>query len=78
MELIHIDLSGPIDPSTWDNKKYMLTFIDDYTHFTIVYLLKNKYEVTETIKEYAERVETKWNSRISQIRSDNEPEVRIR
>lgn len=37
----------------------------------MVYLLKNKHEVAETIKEYALQVEAKWNSKISRIKSDN-------
>lgn len=71
LELIHTDLCGPIDPLTWDRKRYMLTLLDDYTHFTMIYLLKNKHEIPQTIKEYTERVEAKWNMKISRIRSDN-------
>ncbi|KAL6420787.1 hypothetical protein ACFW04_014027 [Cataglyphis niger] len=48
-----------------------ITLIDDYIHFTIVYLLKYKHETAEIIKEYAQRVETEWSSKISKIRSDN-------
>jgi transposase InsO family protein len=60
-----------VETPTWDDKKYMLTLLDVYTHFTVIYLLKNKYEVTDTIKEYAERVEAKWNLKIAKLRSDN-------
>lgn len=49
----------------------MLTVIDDYTHFTMVYLIRNKHEVAETLKKYAQQVETKWNCRVSRIKSDN-------
>lgn len=44
LKLIHTDLYGSVDPFTWDEKRYMLTLIDDYTHFTMVYLIKNKSE----------------------------------
>lgn len=30
LELIHSDVCGPITPSLWDGKRYILTFIDDY------------------------------------------------
>lgn len=49
---LHTDLCGPIDPSTWDDKRDMLTMIDDYTYFTMVYLIKNKSKVAKTLKEY--------------------------
>ncbi|UYV61480.1 hypothetical protein LAZ67_1005005, partial [Cordylochernes scorpioides] len=37
LEIVHTDLCGPIEPLTHDNKKYIMTFLDDYTHFCYVY-----------------------------------------
>ncbi|KYN01654.1 Copia protein [Cyphomyrmex costatus] len=71
LEIIHTDLCGPINPKTWDGKEYFLTFLDDYTHLTIVYLLKSKNEVFEIMKEYVEKVENYWNMKIAKIRCDN-------
>lgn len=45
LQIIHTDLCGPIDPQTWIKKRYFLTFKDDYTCYTIVYLLEKKSEV---------------------------------
>lgn len=42
LELVHSDVCGPINSPTWDNYKYYVTFIDDYTHFVMVYLIKEK------------------------------------
>lgn len=71
LEIIHTDVCGPIDPSTHDNKKYFVTFIDDYTNYTMVYLLRAKYEVFEIIKEYIVEVEAKWNMKTHKLRCDN-------
>lgn len=71
MEILHTDVCGPVEVSTWDSKRYILTILDDYTHFTVIYLLKNKHEVSELIKEYVEQVEVKWRSRVVKIRCDN-------
>lgn len=68
LEIVHTDVCGPIDPFTWDKKKYIITFIDDFTHFVMVYLIEGKFEVTETVKEYTNQVETKWNLKISKLR----------
>lgn len=27
LEIVHTDICGPVDPSTWDKKKYILTFL---------------------------------------------------
>jgi len=47
--IVHSDVCGPIISSTSWNKKYFLTFIDDFTHSTIIYLSENK---SQTIGTY--------------------------
>ncbi|UYV69020.1 FHDC1 [Cordylochernes scorpioides] len=71
LEIVHTDLCGPIEPLTHDNKKYIMTFLDDYTHFCYVYLLSNKYEAKEYIKEYVNEVERFLNAKVSKLRCDN-------
>lgn len=71
LQIIHTDICGPISPNTYDNKKYILTILDDYTHYTRVYLLENKYEAFEVIKTYIEEVEREKNLKVSTIRCDN-------
>jgi len=71
LQLIHTDLCGPIDPATYDNKRYFLTFLDDYTHFVHVYLLKHKSEVEVHVKQYVNEVEAKFNLKVHKLRSDN-------
>lgn len=71
LEIVHTDLCGPIDPETWDKKRYILTFLDDFTHHTMVYLLECKSEVPEYVKVYVEEVEAAKNLRVSKLRCDN-------
>lgn len=71
LEIIHTDVCGPIDPVTWDKKRYFVSFHDDYTHYTLVYLIKNKSEVKDILKEYVKRVEACWNSKGCKIRCNN-------
>ena len=56
---------------TPSGSRYFLTFIDDYSRFCVVYILKNKGEVFEKIKEYLEMVENQLNGKVKIIRSDN-------
>ncbi|KAF2902062.1 hypothetical protein ILUMI_04124 [Ignelater luminosus] len=51
---------GPISPVTHNNKKHMLTFLDDFSHFIIVYLLENNTEVLKYFKECVEMIEAKF------------------
>jgi len=71
LQIIHTDLCGPINPTTWDGNKYFITFLDDYTHYTMVYLLKSKAEAEVKIKEYVRRMETHLNKKVAKIRCDN-------
>ena len=66
LELIHTDVCGPIEPVAWQGSKYFVTFIDDYTHFTVVYLLEKKSEVLDKFKQYAVMAETQFQSKISE------------
>lgn len=71
LEIVHTDICGPIDPETWDNKRYYISFIDDYTHFVKVFLLSHKNEAAYFVKNYVAEVESKWNLKVHKIRSDN-------
>ena len=44
LELIHSDLGDLKQTMTRGSKKFYVTFIDDYSRFTRVYLLRNKDE----------------------------------
>lgn len=71
LQLVHTDICGPIQPTTHDGKKYFLTFIDDFTHFTVTYLLKQKSETLEKFKEYEAWITNHFERNISIIRCDN-------
>lgn len=52
LEFVHSDLIGPITLESRDGKQYVLTFIDDFTHFTVAHLLQNKSEVFKYFQIY--------------------------
>ncbi|GJY84836.1 retrovirus-related pol polyprotein from transposon TNT 1-94 [Tanacetum coccineum] len=52
LELIHMDLCGPIRVESINGKKYILLIIDDYSHYTWVYFLRTKDEAPEMIKKF--------------------------
>ena len=71
LERIHSDLCGPITPTAFNGVKYILTLIEDFSHFTVIYGLKSNSEVFEHLKVYEARVTSKFNLKISQFRCDN-------
>ena len=52
MDLVHTDVCGPMETETPGRKRYYLTFVDDFSKFTIVHLLRNKSEVYNRFCEY--------------------------
>ena len=71
LDLVHSDVSGPMEVQTPNQMKYVVTFIDDYSRYTVIYLLKRKSEVEEKVKEYVKMVKTKFGRVPKKIRSDN-------
>ena len=76
LELIHSDVCGPLTPPTWDEKRYFVTFVDDHTHFLMVYLIANKSDVLRSFKEYKQLVETLFERKIVKLMCDNGGEYR--
>ena len=48
-DLIHSDIGGPIAESTSEGYVYYQVIINDFSHFTIVKLLKTKNEATQNL-----------------------------
>jgi len=45
LQLVHANICGPNKPESNGNKRYIISFIDDFTHNTWIYLLREKSKV---------------------------------
>lgn len=70
LDKIHVDLCGPISPTGINGEKYFLTIVDDYSHFTVVYPIRNKNEAHEKLEDFKCRYENNFGRRIKAIRCD--------
>jgi len=70
-ELIHSDLVGPITPTGYDGARYYVTFTDDYTRLTRVFILKEKSQLMSRLKEFHAWCFAQRGVKIKRIRSDN-------
>ncbi|GJT96846.1 integrase, catalytic region, zinc finger, CCHC-type containing protein [Tanacetum coccineum] len=52
LELLHMDLCGPMRVASINGKKYILVIVDDYSRYTWVYFLHSKDETLEIIKKF--------------------------
>ena len=66
---VHYDL-GDLKQTMTRGKKFSVTFIDDYSRFTRVYLFRNKDEAFDMFLSYKVEVENQLDRKIKRIRSD--------
>lgn len=49
-DLVHWDIWGPFNQTSYDNKSYFLTIVDECSQFTWIYLIRQKSEATLRLK----------------------------
>ncbi|GAX85043.1 hypothetical protein CEUSTIGMA_g12463.t1 [Chlamydomonas eustigma] len=64
--LIHMDVCGPIEPTSMGgSRRYIATFLDDYSNFSVVRLIKMKSQVPEEIKSVIAELERQTGLQVS-------------
>lgn len=71
LELIRMDLCGPIRIQSNGGKKYILVVVDDYTRFTCTMFLKPKDETYDVLITFVRIISTKLNLKITGITFDH-------
>ena len=69
LEVIHIDISGPYTTTLCRNF-YFITFIDDYSRYGYLYLIKEKAESLDKFKIFRTEVEKQLGKVMKVVRSD--------
>jgi len=72
-DLIHCDIWGPFSIKSNIGCSFFLTIVDDHSRYTWVYLLHHKSQTRDFITSFFHLVETKFNTKIKCVRSDNGP-----
>jgi hypothetical protein len=70
LELVHSDICGPITPQSNGGSRYFITFTDDFSRKTWVYLLKEKSNAFEIFKNFKALVEKESGNSIQCLRTD--------
>ena len=69
LELVQLDLINFNNTMSNGGKKWYITFVDDCSRYTKVYLLKAKDEVEEKFLKYKAEVENQSDRKIKRLRS---------
>ncbi|GJR30043.1 retrovirus-related pol polyprotein from transposon TNT 1-94 [Tanacetum coccineum] len=76
LELLHMDLCGPIKVASIHGKKYILVIVDDYSRYTWVYFVRTKDEAPDMIIDFVNQVQRNLKASILTIRTDNGTEFK--
>ena len=71
LELVHTDVCGKVNAKSLSGSEYFLTFIDDRTRYSWVYILKRKSDVFQTFREWKAMAEKSTGKPLKTLRSDN-------
>ena len=71
LELVHSDVCGKVNAKSLGGAEYFLTFIDDFTHYTWVYVLNKKSDVFKCFVEWKALVENRSSRKLKILRTDN-------
>jgi transposase InsO family protein len=76
LELLHMDLFGPIAFLSIGGSKYGFVIVDDYSCFTCVLFLQDTSETQETLKRFLRQAQNEFELNVKKIRSDNGTEFK--
>jgi hypothetical protein len=59
LEIVHLDICGPMQTPSIGGNTYFLTFIDDFSRNTWIYFLKYKFDALDCFQQFKSLVEKK-------------------
>ena len=78
LQLIHLDLFGPIDTTSLGGSKYAFVIVDDYSRYTWTYFLAHKSDCFKCFSKFCKLTQNEKGFMISSIRSDHGGEFQNR
>lgn len=67
---VHLDLCS-LPSKSYHDSKYIMSFLDEHTHFGVIYFLKSKDQAFSAFKHYVAYAERVTGNKLKNIRTDN-------
>ncbi len=74
LDLVHIDITGPINLESVDGKRFVLVVIDDYSRFAEIALIHRKSDALGNLLDILKRWSVRTGREVKTLRSDNAKE----
>ncbi|KAJ9545078.1 hypothetical protein OSB04_024785 [Centaurea solstitialis] len=76
LDIIHMDLCGPMRVESLARKKYTLVLVDELSRYTWIEFLRAKSEAADKIIAFIKRIQVQLGRQVKKIRSDNGTEFK--
>nr|GEU51487.1 hypothetical protein [Tanacetum cinerariifolium] len=70
LQLLHIDLFGPMRVASINGKRYLLVIVDDYSRYTWTHFLRSKDETPEVLINFLRFVQRGLHAQVRIVRTD--------
>ena len=70
LQLVHMDVCGPMETPSHGGSRYVATYLDDYSKLSVVQPVERKSDVITITKDVLEQLETLSGSRVRTVRTD--------
>ncbi|GKF64637.1 retrovirus-related pol polyprotein from transposon TNT 1-94, partial [Tanacetum coccineum] len=70
LNLLHMDLCGPMGVASINGKKYILEIVDDYSRYTWTLFLRSKDETPEVLKDFLRMIQRNLQASVITVRTD--------
>nr|GEV68573.1 copia protein [Tanacetum cinerariifolium] len=70
LNLLHMDLCGPMRVASINGKKYILVIVDDYSRYTWTLFLRSKDETLEVLKDFLTMIQRNLQAPVITVRTD--------
>nr|GFA77442.1 retrovirus-related Pol polyprotein from transposon TNT 1-94 [Tanacetum cinerariifolium] len=70
LQLLHMDLCGPMRVASINGKRYVLVIVDDYSRYTWTHFLRSKDETPEVLIDFLRLVQRGLQAQVRVVRTD--------
>ncbi|GJR71265.1 retrovirus-related pol polyprotein from transposon TNT 1-94 [Tanacetum coccineum] len=70
LQILHMDLCGPMRVESFNGKKYVLVIVDDYSRYTWTHFLRSKDETPEVLIDFLKLVQRGLHAQVRTVRTD--------
>ncbi|GKE10340.1 retrovirus-related pol polyprotein from transposon TNT 1-94 [Tanacetum coccineum] len=70
LQLLHMDLCGPMRVESINGKKYVFVIVDDYSRYTWTHFLRSKDETPEVLIDFLRLVQRGLHAQVKTVRTD--------